>query len=253
MKKTTKAPLWAFVVFAGAGIFAANGINYTLRRYLLKRCTMRYILALLALSLAQWAHAQNVAVQASLMNILYQGVPNPLTIMANGVPADQLVVTCNNGSIRGDAAHYEIFATKPGWCTITVCRKTKARPDTLASEVFEVKRMPAPTAYLLNKKSGTIPVAIAREAIGPVAPIENFEIDAKYVIQRMTVSIFHKNELVVQEEIRTKDGVRFSDSPKISAAMKKLVPGDLLVIGDMKAIGPWNIMENLNEIVLRII
>ena len=70
------------------------------------------------------SQAQSV-VSADKMNIFYIGVDNPVEIAANGVPRNELEVTCKGATISGSNGIYSVKCDRPNEAQITVSHKGK--------------------------------------------------------------------------------------------------------------------------------
>ena len=94
--------------------------------------------------------APSATVSADLMNVLYAGYDNPMSVSVPGVAANQLQVTMSGGGLtpKGDGK----FIAKPtsvgGEAVITVAAKTEGRVQEMGKFTFRIRKLPDPTAYI---------------------------------------------------------------------------------------------------------
>lgn len=68
---------------------------------------MKVILPFLFLMMITcWAFSQRAVVSADKMNVFYVGIDNPFSIAVPGYNSNDLIVTCNKGSIKGSNSKY---------------------------------------------------------------------------------------------------------------------------------------------------
>lgn len=85
-----------------------------------------------------------VAIALDKMNVFYIGVDNPITLAVPNIPSDKLLVTINNGLIKGSNGKYIVRVTTLGETTITVATIKDDRKVLLSTQTFRVKRIPDP-------------------------------------------------------------------------------------------------------------
>src|SRR5574344_589267 len=95
--------------------------------------------------------APNTAtVAADMMNVLYAGFHNPISISVPGVPANAISASMSGGSfISKGNGHFVAVPSAVGKdVTITVTARDKGQTRTMPPFVFHVRKLPDPTAYL---------------------------------------------------------------------------------------------------------
>jgi hypothetical protein len=92
-----------------------------------------------------------VAIALDKMNVFYIGIDNPITIAVPNIPSDKLLVTINNGLIKGSNGKYIVRVATLGEATITVATIKDDRKVLLSTQTFRVKRIPDPV-------NGQVPV-----------------------------------------------------------------------------------------------
>ena len=179
------------------------------------------------------------------MNIMYVGVPNPVTVTAAGYAIGAVYLNLPAGVTQtGSDGHFVINCTNPNPnMTIDIMAQPKTTggtPVKVGTASFRVKNIPNPTLYLLDKKEGTLSAAMFRNAIAPIAKLENFEYEAKFKIVEFQFSMYRKSTGEVTNNITIKNqaGCRFSDNAEISKMMNVARPGDRIYIESVKGVGP---------------
>ncbi len=97
--------------------------------------------------------APSATVSADLMNVLYAGYTNPMSISVPGVPLNQIVATMTGGTLTPTGpGKYIAKPEKPGTeATITVSSKANGGQQKMGEFKFRVRRLPDPTAYIAYK------------------------------------------------------------------------------------------------------
>ena len=122
--------------------------------------------------------AQVVAVQNDREKVLYLGIPTSLTIAVENCPSESVVVTTNNGTIRGYQGHYIISPATDGNCDLQISRKTRMnRLDEIRKVSFTVNRLPA-TLFFFGRSGDEIPGDAVRVATAPEINYPCLDIEA---------------------------------------------------------------------------
>lgn len=98
----------------------------------------------LFVSIAGLCNAQHISVANDKENILYVGIPNPLTIVAENCPCNKLVVKTSIGKISGSDCSYTFLSEQEGKAEITVYRKDGDKLKRIAKSDLRVKSIPPP-------------------------------------------------------------------------------------------------------------
>lgn len=95
--------------------------------------------------------APSATVSADLMNVLYAGYNNPISISVPGVPSNQIVATLiGGGSLQpvGPGKYIARPAKVGEQAEITVSSKANGGMQKMGAFSFRVRRLPDPTAYI---------------------------------------------------------------------------------------------------------
>jgi hypothetical protein len=169
--------------------------------------TIKRLCFILILCSNQVFFAQNVTVIANeKLNVLYMGLDNPVGIAMEKVPADKLKVSISEGhSIeKREDGLYNVRVNRPGKVTIFV-----EGNGATAQKEFRVKPIPDPRPSLnvYNAVNGVLKMSEAKNVEYLVAPIVNFDIDAKCIVESFSMVIKHSDGA---SEIYENKGPRFS-------------------------------------------
>src|ERR1043165_2418613 len=118
------------------------------------------------------------------MNVVYIGVPNPVTVAAAGYSVEDVSLEVPDGKIdpgKEGKGHYDIMVSKPGKVMVKINAKTKEGPiKQVGGMEVRVKRIPDPVAELNGQSSGVMLASNFRIQIAPAAVLKQFEFDAKF-------------------------------------------------------------------------
>jgi len=194
----------------------------------------------------------NVVVSPTAMNVLYQGIQNPLDISVPGVGSDKLTVRMTNGDIkRGKYKDYRgEYIAQPRTvgqnAEIIVSANIDGKVQTFPPVEFRVRRLPDPEARFANMKEGTVLKSVASAQQVVTAVLENFEFDLTYTVTGFTVSVNDKGFEITAES----NNNRLTDKQK--GLIANLRAGQKLIIEKIKAVGPDGRTRDLNPIILKI-
>ncbi|MDN3584153.1 gliding motility protein GldM [Mucilaginibacter flavus] len=184
----------------------------------------------------------SAVVSPDKMNVLYIGVPNPVTVSAPGVPTSALNVSMSGGSISGSAGHYTVKVSSIGDAKITV---TGEKGMVLGASAFRVKRIPDPKAQFGGKSGGSTSAANLRGQDRLFAKLDGFDFDAKFNVTRFTLFIIKPR----QDPI-IYSGTSGELTGAMKSAMNSVTTGTTVVFKDVVAVGPDGSPRALDAIVL---
>ena len=91
-------------------------------------------------------------VSASMMNVLYAGINNPVGISVPGVPMKDISATMTNGTLTRNGDQWIARPATVGTdATITVTANMDGRPVQVAQTKFRVRKLPDPTPFIAFK------------------------------------------------------------------------------------------------------
>jgi len=183
-------------------------------------------------------------VSNTMMNVLYAGINNKVSISVPGVPGQQISASINNGSLTRSGYDWIAKPTAIGKeCVITVTAMMDGRSQQVAKSIFRVRPLPEPRAFIEYQDNNGITrrykggVAILRAKIlaapGIIAALDDDLLDVNFTVISFKTFIEDSMGNTSQE---TSQGSRFSDRQK--AQIKNLARGKRLWVSGIKAVGP---------------
>lgn len=97
------------------------------------------------------APPSGATVAADLMNVLYAGFSNPVSVSASGVDADKISLSMTGGTLtaQGKGKYTARPAAVGQDVTFTVTGEVGGRRQTMGTFSFKVRKLPDPTAYIV--------------------------------------------------------------------------------------------------------
>jgi gliding motility-associated protein GldM len=185
----------------------------------------------------------SAVVSPDKMNVLYIGVPNPMSVSAPGVATADIKLSMSGGSLSGSGGHYIAKVSTMGMAKITV---SGAKGMVLGSSEFRVKRIPDPKAVFAGKSGGNTSAANLRAQDAVFAKLEGFDFDAKFNITRFSLTVVRPRADAFQASTT---GNQLSSSMR--TAMGNITPGTQVIFSEIIAVGPDGTQRGLDPIVLR--
>jgi gliding motility-associated protein GldM len=194
-------------------------------------------------------------VSATMMNVLYAGIDNPISISVPGVAMNGVSATMSNGSLTRSGDHWVAHPAKVGEeATITVNADMDGKQMTVASTKFRVRKLPDPTPYIAYKdgngntnhyKGGGrgLSKAFLLAANGIQAAIDDDLLNIQFKVLSFETVFFDSMGNAIPE---VSQGDQFSQRQKDS--FRRLSRGKRFYISRVKAIGPDGITRDLAPI-----
>jgi gliding motility-associated protein GldM len=191
-------------------------------------------------------------VSATMMNVLYAGIDNPISISVPGIPMNAISASMTNGALTRSGDHWVARPSAVGKeAVITVTANMDGRSSTVATTAFRVRKLPDPTAYIAyNDGKGNIdhykggkpfPKTLLVQAPGLEAAIDDGLLDTKFRVISFETVVFDSMGNAMPE---VSDGSNFSTRQKQS--FQRLSRGKRFYISRIKAVGPDGITRDLS-------
>ncbi len=193
-------------------------------------------------------------VSATMMNVLYAGIDNPMSISVPGVPMNAVSATMTNGSLtrKGDA--WVARPAKVGEnATLTVSATIDGRPQTVATSTFRVRKLPDPVAFITYSESngakerykGGRPLSktLLTSAPGIDAAIDDDMLNIDFQVLGFETVFFDQMGNAIPE---VSQGASFSQRQKDQ--FKRLSRGKRFYISRIRAKGPDGIERVLSPV-----
>ena len=185
-------------------------------------------------------------VAADLMNVLYAGFQNPMSVSVPGVPANAVSVSMSGGSlVAKGAGHYVATPAQVGKDVVfTVTANDKGKTRQMAQVTFKVRKLPDPTPYVVvgsdRFKGGNMPKASLVSMDVLHAAIDDGLLDIPFRVLGFETVFFDDmgNSIPIAS-----DGASFSGRQK--ETFRRLSRNKRFYVRGVKAIGPDGIQRTL--------
>lgn len=192
------------------------------------------------------------SVAPTLMNVLYAGIDNPISIAVPGVPSQNLSVTMSNGTIskRGD-----LWIAKPAKVGSTAeiivsAKMADGRQQVMAKNQLKVRALPDPMPYIQiadkggapkRFRGGKISKAQLLNAGGINAAIDDNVLDVNYKVLKFVTKFIDSMGNTIPE---ISNSNKFSD--RQIRQIKSLQRGKTFYITDVQAVGPDGVTRTIS-------
>ena len=195
----------------------------------------------------------SATVSADLMNMLYAGYNNPISVSVPGVPSNKIQASMTNGTLQPvGPGKYIARPSKIGQdATITVVSTNTGRPQQMGQYTFRVRKLPDPTPYISMKdehgnptryKGGGLSKSqlIAANTIG--AAIDDGILDIAFRVQSFETVFFDNMGNAVP---MASDGASFSMRQKDT--FRKLARNRRFYVSRVTVVGPDGLTRTLQN------
>ena len=141
----------------------------------------------------------SATVSATMMNVLYAGYQNPISVSVPGVPNNKISLSMTNGTLtHKEGGNYVAVPTNIGEnaVTFTVTAQNEGRQQEMGKFTFRVRKLPDPTAYIAvgsNRfKGGGLAKASIMGAPGIKAAIDDGLLDIEFRVNSFE-TVFYDN------------------------------------------------------------
>ena len=190
-------------------------------------------------------------VSATMMNVLYAGINNPISIAVPGVPESSISATMTNGSLTKGTNGWIARPTQVGAeCVISVTAEMDGQRTNVGSTTFRVRKLPDPMPYIAYKdeKGNTVrykggrpfPKSTIMTSRGVDAAIDDDMLNIEYRVLSFETVFFDQMGNAIPE---VSNGANFSE--RQLTAIKRLQRGKRFYITRVKATGPDGIQRDL--------
>jgi len=173
----------------------------------------------------------SATVAATKMSVFYVGVSNPVSVSAPGVAISDIEISAPGLVFKADkkAGTYTVSprkaTNKKGVDVVVKNKKSKA---ILGKANFRVKRLPDPSASVLNKKEGLIKRGLLKAISKVDAKMENFDFDLSVTVQQFTLTVKVGSDLM---SFKSKNNKL---TPAMKNILKKVKRGSRVYFEDIK-------------------
>ena len=195
----------------------------------------------------------SATVSADLMNMLYAGYSNPISVSVPGVPLNKIQATMTGGTLQPTGpGKYIARPTKVGEnVTITVTSTNTGRPQQMGQFTFRVRKLPDPTPFIAMKdeqgnpsrfKGGGLAKGSLMGIDGIGAAIDDGILDIAFKVQSFETVFFDNmgNAVPIVSE-----GASFSSRQK--ETFRKLTRNRRFYISRVTVVGPDGLTRTLQN------
>lgn len=192
-------------------------------------------------------------ISPTMMNVLYAGISNPISISVPGIPMNAISATMTNGTLTRTGDTWSAHPGKVGTeAVISVTAQLEGHSQNVGSMTFRVRKLPDPTVYLPVKGADgntvhykgspkRITKAMLMSAEGLGAAIDDDILNVSYSVVSFKTVVFDQMGNAIPE---VSDGARFSGRQR--EQFRRLKPGKTFFISDVKAKGPDGITRDIS-------
>ena len=191
--------------------------------------------------------APSATVSADLMNVLYAGYDNPISVSIPGVPLNAVQASMSGGSFRsiGMGKYIARPSAVGSDVTINVASNANGKSRQMGKFTFHVRKLPDPAAYITvgtdRFRGGGLAKASLMGANGIKAAIDDGILDIQFkVVSFETVFFDNMGNAVPMASA----GASFSERQR--GTFRKLSRGKRFYISRITAVGPDGITRKLN-------
>lgn len=190
-------------------------------------------------------------VSATMMNVLYAGIDNPISISVPGIPMSSVSASMTNGTLTRNGDTWIARPSAVGTdAVITVTADQGGHPSTVATMTFRVRKLPDPTPFItyndgkaLNRYKGgkPFPKTMLLSSPGLEAAIDDGLLDTKFKVLSFETVFFDQMGNAMPE---VSNGAAFSERQR--QQLQRLSRGKRFYISRIRAVGPDGITRDLS-------
>lgn len=189
----------------------------------------------------------SATVSADIMNVLYAGYDNPMSVSVSGVPANKISLSMTGGSLtpKGDGKYIAKPTNVGGEAVFMVTAQTDGRTQQMGQFKFRVRKLPDPTAYIINGDNHFMGGKLSKQAVMEAdqlhAAVDDGLLYIPFRVTGFETTFFDNMGNAVPE---TSEGASFTERQK--NIIRQLSRGKRFYISKIKAVGPDGVARTLN-------
>lgn len=193
----------------------------------------------------------SATVSADIMNVLYAGYENPMSVSVPGIPSNHINATMTGGSLerKGDGKFIAKPTTPGEEAVITVSAQNEGHAQEMGKFSFRVRKLPDPTAFIAYPdesgaetqfRGGTISKQVLMGVDGIRAAIDDGLLNIAFSVQGFETVFYDAMGNAVP--LRS-NGDKFSEQQKTQ--MRGLTRNKRFYISNVRATGPDGVERTL--------
>ena len=198
--------------------------------------------------------APSATVSADIMNVLYAGYDNPMSVSVPGIPNNKLRVSMSGGTFtqRGEGRYIARPTNVGGEAVVTVSAENEGRVQEMGKFTFRVRKLPDPSPFIAyadgengeNRfRGGGITKQILMNTDGIGAAIDDGLLNIAFRVQSFETVFYDAMGNAVPYK---SNGASFSEQQK--GQMRGLARNKRFYISNVHAVGPDGIERTLNNV-----
>lgn len=190
-----------------------------------------------------------LTVSAEKMNVVYRGLPNPISVSVPGFPNEKLAVSASNASLKSlGNGKYEVKPTADGTVTVNVVASMEnGEKRNMGSQVLRVKRIPKPNAKFAEMtESGSVNRGTIIVQKGLIAYYASFEYESKPVVTSFTMSFISGG---IAEDYTSINNML---TPAMINRLQKIKKNERIFFEDIKGMGPDGIKVDMSPMIIKV-
>lgn len=195
----------------------------------------------------------SATVSATMMNMLYAGYKNPISVSVPGVPINKVNLSMTNGSLtkNGNGTYIAVPSKVGEDVVFTVTAENEGRQQEMGKFTYHVRKLPDPTGFIeytdakgntTRFKGGRISKQGIMSAGGIGAAIDDGILDISFKVLGFQTYFIDNMGNVVPE---ASSGASFT--PSQIAKIRSLNRGKLFNISNIRVVGPDGIERTLTS------
>ncbi len=187
-------------------------------------------------------------VAADLMNVLYAGFQNPISVTASGIPQSAISLSMSGGSLtsQGNGHYIAVPAAVGQDVTFTITGTDKGKSMSMGTATFHVRKLPDPTAYIAvgtdRFKGGRLAKGSIMGVGGVRAAIDDGLLDIEFKVTSFETVFYDQMGNAVP---KASAGASFTEEQK--GMIRTLSRGKRFYITNVQAVGPDGISRKLPQ------
>lgn len=188
----------------------------------------------------------SATISNSDLNVVYRGIVNNFSVSVPGIAPENILLNVAGGkAVQKGPGKYELTTMSEGELTVSVSAKIDKAVKAMGTGKFRIKRLPKPTAYLVDddgnqSQGGLMSIDELRKAVIIASYGKDELVKANFRIVSFTMIV---------------DGLptsNVSGSKLDQNFLNKLTKGRSLIISNIVAVGPDGYNQNLGAMVIRL-
>ncbi len=191
--------------------------------------------------------APSATVSADIMNVLYAGYDNPMSVSVPGIPTSKITLSMTGGNLtpKGEGKYIAKPSTPGTEAVFTVSAQLEGRTQQMGQFKFRVRKLPDPTAYIANGDDHFLGGKLSKQALMEAsqlgAAIDDGLLNIPFRVTGFETTFFDNMGNAVPEVATS---ASFTERQK--NVIRQLSRGKRFYISKVKAIGPDGIERTLN-------